>query len=113
MQKIGPCLWFDGEAEEAANYYVSIFSNSRIVNTTRYLEGSSRPIGSVMIVRFVLDGQEFLARNGGPLFTLSPAISFVVKCETQDEVDGLWEKRSAGGEEQQCGWLKDKFGVSW
>ena len=113
MQKVYPCLWFDGEAEEAADFYVSVFKNSRIVNTTRYLEGSPRPPGSVMTVQFVLDGQEFLALNGGPKFTFSPAISFVANCATQAEVDGLWEKLSAGGEEQQCGWLKDKFGVSW
>src|SRR5713101_7961211 len=103
MRKIGPCLWFDGKAEEAANFYVSIFKNSRIVNTARYLEGSPLPTGTVMIVRFILDGQEFLALNGGPQFTFSPAISFVVHCQTQEEVDGLWEKLSAGGEEQQCG----------
>lgn len=113
MQKVSPCLWFDGKAEEASNFYVSIFKNSRIVNTTRYLEGSPRPKGTVMTVQFILDGQEFVALNGGPQFTFSPAISFVVNCETQEEVDGLWEKLSAGGEEQQCGWLRDKFGVSW
>jgi predicted 3-demethylubiquinone-9 3-methyltransferase (glyoxalase superfamily) len=113
MQKISPCLWFDGEAEEAANFYISIFKNSRLVKTARYLEGTPRPRGSVMTVSFILDGQEFLALNGGPQFTFSPAISFVVNCETQEEVDGLWEKLSAGGEEHQCGWLKDKFGVSW
>ena len=113
MQKVSPCLWFDDEAEEASNFYVSIFRNSRIVETTRYVEGSPRPKGSVMTVRFILDGHEFLALNGGPHFSFSPAISFVVHCESQEEVDGFWEKLSAGGEEQQCGWLKDKFGVSW
>jgi predicted 3-demethylubiquinone-9 3-methyltransferase (glyoxalase superfamily) len=113
MQKISPCLWFDGEAEEAVNFYISIFKNSRLVKTARYLEGTPRPRGSVMTVSFILDGQEFLALNGGPQFTFSPAVSFVVNCETQEEVDGLWEKLSAGGEEHQCGWLKDKFGVSW
>lgn len=113
MQKVSPCLWFDGEAEDASNFYVSIFRNSRIVNTTRYLEGSPRPKGSVMTVQFILDGQEFVALNGGPQFTFSPAISFVVYCETQEEVDRFWEKLLAGGEEHQCGWLKDKFGVSW
>jgi predicted 3-demethylubiquinone-9 3-methyltransferase (glyoxalase superfamily) len=113
MQKIGPCLWFDGKAEEASNFYVSIFKNSRIVNTTRYPEGSPLPAGKVMTVEFILDGQEFLALNGGPQYTFSPAISFVVRCETQEEVDDLWEKLLAGGAEQQCGWLTDKFGVSW
>ena len=113
MQKIGPCLWFDGKAEEAANSYTSIFKNSRIIDTTRYLEGSHQPEGSVMTVRFVLDGEEFLALNGGPQFTFSPAISFYVICEMQEEVDDLWEKLTAGGEGVQCGWLKDKFGVSW
>jgi len=113
MQKIGPCLWFDGKAEEAANFYIAIFKNSRIVNTARYPEGSPLPAGNVMTVQFILDGQEFLAINGGPQFTFSPAISFVVHCETQEEVDDLWEKLLAGGEEQQCGWLTDKFGVSW
>jgi len=112
MQKIGPCLWFDGKAEEAANFYTSIFKNSRIIDTTRYLEGSHQPEGSVMTVRFVLDGEEFLALNGGPQFTFSPAISFYVICEMQEEVDDLWEKLTAGGEGVQCGWLKDKFGVS-
>lgn len=113
MQKISTCLWFDGQAEEAANFYVSVFKNARIVNTTRYLEGLPQPKGSVMTVRFVLDGQEFVALNGGPQFTFSPAISFVVYCETQEEVDGMWEKLVAGGAENQCGWLQDKFGVSW
>lgn len=113
MQKIGTCLWFDGKAEEASNFYVSIFKNSRIVNTARYPEGSPLPAGKVMTVEFILDGQEFLALNGGPQYTFSPAISFVVHCETQEEVDDLWEKLLAGGQEQQCGWLTDKFGVSW
>jgi predicted 3-demethylubiquinone-9 3-methyltransferase (glyoxalase superfamily) len=113
MQKISPCLWFDGQAEEAARFYTSIFKNSRIVKTARYLEGAHRPTGSIMTVQFVLDGQEFVALNGGPEFTFSPAISFVVNCETQEEVDVLWGKLSAGGEEVQCGWLRDKFGVSW
>src|SRR5713101_9034343 len=113
MQKIGPCLWFDGQAEEAARFYTSIFKNSRIVNTTRYPEVSHRPAGSVLTVQFILDGQDFVALNGGPEFTFTPAISFVVYCETQEEVDVLWNGLSAGGEEVQCGWLKDKFGVSW
>ena len=113
MQRIGPCLWFDGQAEEAALFYTSIFRESRIVKIARYPEGAHRPAGSVMTVEFVLDGQRFVALNGGPEFTFSPAISFVVNCETQEEVDVLWDKLSAGGEEVQCGWLRDKFGVSW
>lgn len=113
MQKIRPFLWFDGKAEEAANFYASIFNNSRIVSIARYGEGTPAPKGTVMTVLFLLEGQEFVALNGGPQFTFSPAISFVVNCETQEEVDELWEKLSTGGEEHQCGWLKDKFGVSW
>lgn len=117
MQKITPFLWFDDDAEEAVNYYISIFGNSRIVKIARYCEAgaevSGRPKGSVMTVAFQLEGQEFLALNGGPVFAFSPAISFVVNCETQDELDKLWEKLSAGGETEQCGWLKDKYGVSW
>jgi predicted 3-demethylubiquinone-9 3-methyltransferase (glyoxalase superfamily) len=113
MQKITPFLWFDGKAEEAAHFYASIFDNSRVLSLMRYGEGSPGPKGTVMTVRFLLEGQEFVALNGGPQFTFSPAISFVVNCETQEEVDALWEKLSAGGEEHQCGWLKDKFGVSW
>jgi predicted 3-demethylubiquinone-9 3-methyltransferase (glyoxalase superfamily) len=113
MQKIGPCLWFDGQAEAAAAFYTSIFKNSKIVKISRYLDGAPRPPGSVMTVQFILDGQEFLALNGGPEFAFSPAISFVVNCETQAEVDGFWEKLSADGEEVACGWLRDKFGVSW
>jgi predicted 3-demethylubiquinone-9 3-methyltransferase (glyoxalase superfamily) len=113
MQKITPFLWFDGKAEEAANFYASIFNNSRVVDITRYGEGSPAPKGTVMTARFLLEGQEFVALNGGPHFTFSPAISFVVNCESQQEVDDLWEKLSASGEEGQCGWLKDKFGVSW
>ena len=113
MQNVHPCLWFDGRAEEAAKFYVSVFKDSEIVNTARYLEGSPGEAGSVLTVRFVLDGQEFLALNGGPQFTFSPAISFVVPCQTQAEVDEYWERLSAGGEEGQCGWLVDRFGVSW
>jgi predicted 3-demethylubiquinone-9 3-methyltransferase (glyoxalase superfamily) len=117
MQKITPCLWFDNKAEEAAIFYVSIFKNSNIGNITHYgeegAEVSGRPKGTVMTVTFQLDGQEFMALNGGPQFTFSPAISFLVNCETQEEVDELWEKLSDGGEEGQCGWLKDKYGVSW
>jgi predicted 3-demethylubiquinone-9 3-methyltransferase (glyoxalase superfamily) len=117
LHRITPFLWFDGQAEEAAKFYVSIFKNSRVVSTSRYDEESSRvagrPKGSVMTVAFELDGQEFTALNGGPLFKFTEAISLVVNCETQREVDHFWEKLSAGGEEVQCGWLKDRFGVSW
>jgi len=122
MQKIIPFLWFDGKAEEAANFYVSIFAalggsaggkNSRVLNTTRYGEEGPGPKGTVMTVTFQLDGQDFIALNGGPQFTFSPAISFLVNCETQKEIDELWEKLSEGGEKQMCGWLRDKFGVSW
>lgn len=113
MQSIQPCLWFDTKAEEAAAFYVSTFKGSRIVDVARYPEGSPGTAGKAMTVRFVLDGQEFLALNGGPVFTFSPAISLVVHCETQAEVDRLWETLTAGGEEGQCGWLTDKYGVSW
>jgi predicted 3-demethylubiquinone-9 3-methyltransferase (glyoxalase superfamily) len=113
MQKISPFLWFDNQAEEAANFYTSIFKNSKILNISRYGEGAPAPKGSVMSVTFQLDGQEFMALNGGPLFKFSEAISFFVSCETQQEIDELWEKLSAGGEKQRCGWLKDKYGLSW
>ena len=113
MQKITPFLWFDGKAEEAMNFYVSIFKNSKTGRITRYGEGGPGPKGAVMSATFQLDGQEFMALNGGPHFTFSPAISFFVNCKTQEEVDELWEKLSEGGEKGQCGWLKDKYGVSW
>ncbi|HEY8100219.1 MAG TPA: VOC family protein [Burkholderiaceae bacterium] len=113
MQNIYPCLWFDDQAEEAANFYVSIFKNAKILDTTHYLEGAPKPAGSVMTVEFILDGQQFLALNGGPQFKFSPAISMVAKCETQADIDYLWEKLLVGGQEVQCGWLTDKFGVSW
>ncbi len=117
MQKITPCLWFDDKAEEAAKFYVSIFKNSKIGNTTRYGEAgakvSGRPKGSVMTVTFEIEGQEFVALNGGPHFTFSEAVSFMVKCETQKEIDEMWEQLSQGGEQGQCGWLKDKYGLSW
>ena len=113
MQKITPFLWFDGKAEEAMNFYISIFKNSKIVSVSRYGEGGPGPKGTVMTGTFQLEGQQFMALNGGPHFTFSPAISFFVNCETQHEVDELWEKLADGGEEQRCGWLKDKYGVSW
>ena len=113
MQKITPFLWFDNKAEEAMNFYVSVFKNSKILSVTRYGEGGPGPKGTVMSVTCQRDGQEFFALNGGPLFTFSPAISFFIKCQTQQEVDELWEKLSEGGEKQRCGWLKDKYGVSW
>jgi predicted 3-demethylubiquinone-9 3-methyltransferase (glyoxalase superfamily) len=112
MQKIIPFLWFDGKAEEAVNFYVSIFKNSNVVSVTRYGEAGPGPKGTVMSATFQLDGQEFYALNGGPMFTFSPAISFFVKCETQPEIDEMWEKLSAGGEKQRCGSLKDKYGLS-
>jgi predicted 3-demethylubiquinone-9 3-methyltransferase (glyoxalase superfamily) len=113
MQKITPFLWFDNQAEEAANHYVSIFKNSRILKTTRYGDAGPGPKGSVMTVVFELDGQEFIALNGGPHFKFTEAVSFSVDCKTQEEVDAYWEKLSAGGEEGPCGWLKDKYGLSW
>lgn len=113
MQKITPFLWFDGKAEEAMNFYTSIFKNSGVGNITRYGEAGPGPNGSVMSATFQLDGQDFIALNGGPAFTFSPAISFFVDCKTQEEVDELWERLSEGGEKLQCGWLKDKYGLSW
>jgi predicted 3-demethylubiquinone-9 3-methyltransferase (glyoxalase superfamily) len=113
IQKITPFLWFDQQAEEAAKFYVSIFPNSRIVKVLRYSEAGPGPAGSAMTVAFELEGQHFTALNGGPHFKFTEAISFVVHCETQQEVDTYWEKLTAGGAEVQCGWLKDKFGLSW
>ncbi|HYN20087.1 MAG TPA: VOC family protein [Thermoanaerobaculia bacterium] len=113
MQKISPYLWFDDQAEEAANYYVSIFKNSSIQSVSRYSEGAPRPAGSAMSVSFQLDGLEFQALNGGPAFNFTEAISLFVTAETQDEIDELWEKLTSGGEPGQCGWLKDKYGLSW
>jgi predicted 3-demethylubiquinone-9 3-methyltransferase (glyoxalase superfamily) len=117
MQKISPFLWFEDKAEEAVNFYVSIFKNSKIGSISRYSEegakASGRPKGSVMVMTFQLDGQEFMALNGGPHFKFTEAISLLVNCETQQEVDELWKKLSEGGEEGQCGWLKDKYGLSW
>lgn len=113
MQKITPFLWYNGQAEEAMNFYVSIFKNSKIGRVSRYGDAGPGAKGTVMSATFQLDGQEFMALNGGPQFTFSPAISFFVSCETQDEVDDLWEKLSAGGRRDRCGWLQDKYGVSW
>jgi predicted 3-demethylubiquinone-9 3-methyltransferase (glyoxalase superfamily) len=112
-QRITPCLWFDGQAEEAANFYVSVFENSRITAVSRYGDAGPGPKGSVMTIGFELDGQAFTGLNGGPQFKFTEAISLIVNCETQAELDHYWEKLSAGGQEVQCGWLKDKFGVSW
>ncbi len=113
MPKITPFLWFDDKAEEAMNFYTSIFKNSKIGRVTRYGAAGPGPKGSVMSATFELAGQEFMALNGGPQFTFSPAISFFVNCDTQEEVDYLWEKLSEGGKKERCGWLKDKFGLSW
>jgi predicted 3-demethylubiquinone-9 3-methyltransferase (glyoxalase superfamily) len=113
MPNITSCLWFDAEGEDAANFYVSVFPNSRIVNVSRYGDAGPRPAGSVMTVDFELDGRPFMALNGGPEFTFNEAVSFVVDCADQDEVDHYWTKLSEGGEEGPCGWLKDRFGLSW
>lgn len=113
IQKITPFLWFDNQAEEAAKFYVSIFNNSKITSISRYSEGAPVPAGTVMTVSFEIEGQQFTALNGGPLFTFTEAISFVVHCQNQAEVDYYWEKLTNGGTEVQCGWLKDKYGVSW
>jgi predicted 3-demethylubiquinone-9 3-methyltransferase (glyoxalase superfamily) len=113
MQKITPCLWFDTEGEEAAQFYTSVFPNSRIVEVTRYGSAGPRAEGTVMTVSFELDGQGFVALNGGPDFTFNEAISLQVDCDSQDEVDSYWNALSEGGEEGPCGWLKDKYGVSW
>lgn len=113
MGRITPFLWFDGNAEEAANYYVSIFPNAEMLHVSRYAEGSPGEAGTVMTVSFQLDGQRFIALNGGPQFAFTPAISFVIDCATQAEVDRFWNHLSDGGKPGQCGWLEDKFGVSW
>jgi predicted 3-demethylubiquinone-9 3-methyltransferase (glyoxalase superfamily) len=113
IQRITPFLWFDHQAEEAAAFYVAIFPNSKIEKVVRYGAAGPGPAGSVMTVAFQLDGQSFVALNGGPIFKFTEAISFVVNCQSQEEVDAYWEKLSAGGAEVQCGWLKDKFGLSW
>jgi predicted 3-demethylubiquinone-9 3-methyltransferase (glyoxalase superfamily) len=113
MQKITPFLWFDDQAEEAARFYTSVFKNSKLGNVSRYGDTGPGPKGRVMVAQFQLEGQDFLALNGGPQFKFTEAVSFVVNCETQDEVDYFWEKLSEGGQTSQCGWLKDKFGLSW
>jgi len=113
MQKITPFLWFDNQAEEAIKFYTSIFKNSKIVSATRYGDAGPGPKGTVMSATFELEGQEFMALNGGPQYKFTEAISFFVNCKTQEEVDDLWKKLSEGGEEGPCGWLKDKFGLSW
>jgi predicted 3-demethylubiquinone-9 3-methyltransferase (glyoxalase superfamily) len=113
IQKITPFLWFDHQAEEAATFYASIFPNSKIVKVVRYGAAGPGPAGAAMTVAFQLEGQSFVALNGGPIYQFTPAISFVVNCESQADVDGYWEELSAGGVEVQCGWVKDKFGLSW
>jgi predicted 3-demethylubiquinone-9 3-methyltransferase (glyoxalase superfamily) len=113
MQKIDPFLWFDNQAEEAANFYVSLFKNSKMLNVARYGEAGPGPKGTAMSVTFELAGQKFIALNGGPLFTFTEAVSFLINCETQQEVDELWQKLSAGGKTSKCGWVKDRYGLSW
>lgn len=113
MQKITPFLWFDNQAEEAANLYVSLFKNSKVLNVSRYGEGGPGPAGTAMTVTFQIAGQEFTALNGGPLYSFTEAVSFYVNCENQQEVDYLWDKLTEGGEEGRCGWLKDRYGLSW
>jgi predicted 3-demethylubiquinone-9 3-methyltransferase (glyoxalase superfamily) len=114
MQKVSPFLWFDGQAEEAASFYTSLFENSRITHVSRYGEGGPAPKGTAMSVTFELDGHEYMALNGGPHFKFTPAISLFVKCETQEEVDSYWDRLIAeGGQAERCGWLKDRFGLSW
>jgi predicted 3-demethylubiquinone-9 3-methyltransferase (glyoxalase superfamily) len=113
QQKIVPNLWFDTEAEEAAGFYTSVFENARIVNVTHYTDAGPRPAGMVMTVEFELNGQRFVGINGGPEFEFDEAVSFAIECETQEEIDYFWERLSEGGEEGPCGWLKDRFGLSW
>lgn len=113
MQKITPFLWFDNQAEEAANLYVSLFKNSRILSVSRHNPEGHGPVDTVLVCQFELEGQEFLALNGGPMFKFSEAVSFVINCDTQEEVDFFWERLCDGGEPSQCGWLKDRFGLSW
>ncbi len=115
MKPITPCLWFDNEAEEAANFYVSIFPNSKIINTVPYMSEtpSNKPVGSVMVVNFEINGQPFIGLNGGPYFKFNEAVSFQILCKDQGEIDSYWGKLSAVPQSEQCGWVKDKFGVSW
>jgi predicted 3-demethylubiquinone-9 3-methyltransferase (glyoxalase superfamily) len=113
MQKITPFLWFDNNAEEAANFYVSIFKNSKVLSVSRYGDAGPGPKGTVMVAEFQIDGHEFVALNGGPRFKFTEAISFVINCDTQEEVEYFWDKLSEGGEKSRCGWLKDKFGLWW
>ena len=113
MRKITPCLWFDNQAEEATNFYVSLFKNSQVLSVSRFGEGGPGPAGTVMTTTFEIDGQELMALNGGPYFKFTEAISLFVNCETQEEVDRLWAALTDGGEESQCGWLKDRYGLSW
>ena len=113
MQKVTPFLWFDGKAEEAATFYVSLFKNAKLGEVRRYPEGSPAPMGSAMSASFQIDGQDYIAFNGGPHFKFTPAVSLFVNCETQEEVDELWEKLSEGGEKSRCGWLTDRYGLSW
>jgi predicted 3-demethylubiquinone-9 3-methyltransferase (glyoxalase superfamily) len=113
MQKMSSCLWFDDQAEEAAEFYVSVFDDARIVKTARYPEGGPGTPGSVMTVQFTINGEEFMALNGGPQYAFTPAISLVVSCDTQEEIDDLWQKLLQGGQEVACGWLTDRYGVSW
>jgi len=112
-QKITPCLWFDNNAEEAVNFYSSLFKDTKILEVSHYGENAPLPAGTVLTISFLLEGQEFMALNGGPMFKFSPGVSFVISCETQDEIDHFWEKLSEGGEKQNCGWLQDKYGLSW
>ena len=113
MQRISPCLWFDHQAEEAVNFYLSIFKNAKIKSTTRFGEAGPGPKGSVMVIAFELDGVELIALNGGPIFKFNEAVSLSISCQSQADVDHYWNKLTAGGTESQCGWLKDKYGVSW
>jgi predicted 3-demethylubiquinone-9 3-methyltransferase (glyoxalase superfamily) len=113
MQKITPFLWFDSQAEDAAKFYTAIFKNSKIIDIARYAEGSPGAVGSVMTVQFELNGQRFVALNGGPHYKITPAISFMVNCDSQTEIDYFWSRFAADGQELQCGWITDKFGVSW
>ncbi len=113
MEKITPCLWFDGKAEEAARFYVSVFEDGRILGVTHYPEDAPSPAGTVMTVHFTVNGQTFMGLNGGPAFTFSPAVSFMVNCDTQEEIDRYWALLSDGGQEVECGWVTDRFGLSW